>query len=162
MMQIDGKTKYSLEEAAEQTGYTKGTIQNYIYSGTIDGERLDDGTWTVSEAGMIALRRRKKLPDGSHSFPSSTDDVVAPPDPEVARSKPRYKSRVSEGVIYMETDADRKAYDSIKKAAELMGMRVGDMSMVAIRYYAETVLSTTIGELQSLEEKKKKLINGMV
>jgi len=62
MMQINGKTYHTLEEAAELTGYTKGTIYSYISAGTINGERMEDGQWFVSEVGMVQLKRRKKIP----------------------------------------------------------------------------------------------------
>lgn len=151
MIQINGKTHYTLEEAVEQTGYSKGTISSYIYQGIIDGEKMDDGTWTVSEAGMIALKRRKNIPVATGEKP--VPDHVA----EVNKSI----QRIREGTIYLKTEEDRETYERVKTVCKKANVEIGDMTMIALRYYDIHVLSVKIQELEILEAKKKEILLGV-
>lgn len=150
-MQIDGKTSYSLEEAAEQTGYVKATITQYLYSGIIDGFRMEDGTWALTEAGMIALKRRK-LATGS-----KVQKTQHKPIPEVNPAPTSSR----DGALYILTDEDKEAYEDLKRFGDLLNKRVGDMSMAAVRYYVKNVLPGITKKAKDLEEEMNNLLTGM-
>lgn len=168
MMQIDGKTRYTLKEAAEQTGYSKNTIMSYIYAGTVDGDKMDDGQWFVSETGIVQLRRKKNAI--KHNPPSHPEPVpvVAPPEPptpdhivDVNKKVSPKPENIPEGTLYLRTDDDQAKYEVIREAARIMRINVGDMSMTAIRYYVDHFLSAKLDELKALDEKKKQIIAGV-
>lgn len=154
-MLLDGKTRYTLDEAAEQTGYTKGTISNYLYKGEVDGDKMEDGQWFVSPTGMVQLRRKKKLPPDTR--------ITTPDKPVISQKEParKHPEGFKEGSVYVRTKADHVAYNLIKEAAAASGYNLGDMVMAACRYYAKAVLSTKLEELKKIEEMKKSLLMGL-
>lgn len=154
MMQINGKTYHTLEEAAELTGYTKGTIYSYISAGTINGERMEDGQWFVSEVGMVQLRRRKKIPVVPEEAPETN------PIAEVSKLIPK-PTRISEGTIYIKSDEDKETYRELKHLCKLANVDIGDMTMIAVRYYVSHILSEKLQELETLEAKKKEILLGV-
>jgi len=152
MMQLDGKTIYSISDVVKELGYSKGTLVNYISGGIVDSIRMDDGEWFITEAGMVALRRRKKIP----ADPPTPDHIV-----EVNKKVSPKPENIPEGTLYLRTDEDQAKYEVIREAARIMRINVGDMSMTAIRYYVDHFLSEKLDELKALDEKKKQIIAGV-
>lgn len=160
MMQVEGKTYYRIPEAAEETGYTEGTIRSYISGGIAEAQKLPDGEWVLTEEGMVSLRRRKKA-----NLQEAHNVEVSKPIPESVQ-KPSHKKKChpdgfKEGQLYLRTPEDYLAYNELKEAAEILHMLVGDVSMAAIRYYVQTNLKKKIDELKDLEAKKKSILAGL-
>ncbi|MCK9592341.1 MAG: hypothetical protein M0Q91_10085 [Methanoregula sp.] len=179
MMQVEGKTYYQLKEAAEETGYTEGTIRSYISGGIAEAQKLPDGEWVLTEAGMISLRRRKK---GSQPEPTPrlvTLEAPDPPTPEVKQpahivdvnkevSKESAKSKKAahpdgwkEGTVYIRTPEDHEKYNTLKQVADIMKIPLGDVVMIGVRYYADTVITPKLDELKRIEEQKRNLLMGI-
>lgn len=178
MMLIEGKTFYRIDDAVKEYGYTKGTLINYISSGTIEAERMEDGEWLITETGWVQLRRRKK-----GAIHGSTPPTPAPvqPTPEVKpdhivevnkmdqvldtrESSPKKKHHpegFKEGALYVRTPEDHEDYDIIIEAAKLLKTTVGDVSMAAIRYYVRKNLKKQINELKELEARKQDILTGL-
>jgi hypothetical protein len=66
-----------------------------------------------------------------------------------------------EGTVYLRTPEDHKKYDTLKEVAELLGIKVGDMNMHAIRHYVDHVISPKLNELTTLEQRKNEIIAGL-
>jgi len=182
MMLIEGKKYHSIKEAAEETGYSEGTIRTYISNRIIEAEKLPDGEWLLTEAGMVALRRRKKAGEKDPvprlvTMEGPEDQIIevskSIPEPELMNSittdpvpKPSHKRKhhpegFKEGALYIRTKEDHQDYDEIKEAADILHMLVGDLNMAAIRYYVRNILKIKITELKELESKKKDIIAGL-
>jgi predicted transcriptional regulator len=159
MMQVEGKTYYRIPEASEETGYTEGTIRSYISGGIVEAQKLPDGEWVLTEAGMIALRRRKKANLQAHNVEVSKP--IPEPVPKPSHKKKSHPDGFKEGQLYLRTPEDYQVYNELKEAAEILHMLVGDVSMAAIRYYVQTNLKKKINELKDLEEKKKSILAGL-
>lgn len=170
MMQIDGKTYYQISDAEQEFGYTKGTLVNYISSGVIDADKMEDGEWFISETGWVQLRRRKNSVQHKQS-PASVQPIpeVKTPVPVVdatKKVKPDPKSHkpdgFSEGALYIRSEEERQVYESLKQAGVKIGKTAGDMAMIAVRYYVRNILIPNMKKIEELEHQKENLLSGMV
>jgi|GEM_PF-4229689 len=168
MMQLNGKTYYRIAEAVKELGYTKGTLSNYISSGVCEAERMEDGEWLITESGMVALRRRKKLlPNLSkdeelQDSKEEMQDTSINSQPKKQEKRSHHPENFKEGCLYLRNDDDHQKYTLLKQAAEITGLTVGDMSMVAVRHYVNTVLTGKIEELKKIETQKKQILAGII
>lgn len=191
MMLIEGKTFYRIDDAVKEYGYTKGMLINYISSGTIEAERMEDGEWLITETGWVQLRRRKKgaihgstppTPAPVQSTPEVKPDHIVDVTkkdrvPDTGKSSPKpvpsdpvikqpnktkhHPDGFKEGALYVRTPEDHEDYDVVIDAAKLLKMTVGDLNMVAVRYYVRDILKKKITELKEIESKKKDIIAGL-
>lgn len=160
-MEIEGKTVYTIEEAAEITGYTPGTISNYVYSGIIEGQKLGDGQWVVTKTGLVQLQRRKKDPPPNPPVKENPDRIAdANKTIDTASSDDSFKFK--EGKVYIKIPIDNAIYEDLKTAAGRIGCQLGDLAMTAVRYYVTNVLPGKFEELDKLEAQKQAILMEML
>lgn len=62
MIIYEGNKRYSIHDASEESGVSRDRIRELINSGSIDAEKLSNGAWTVTPAGLVALKRMENIP----------------------------------------------------------------------------------------------------
>lgn len=174
MMELNGKTYYRIGDAEKEFGYTRGTLVDYISGGIIDADRMEDGEWLITETGWVQLRRRKKA--GQHETAPRQVTMDAPPNypPPSQEMKPpdhiadanksisKDSKTYSEGSLYIRTEKQMEAWQTIKTVAGRLGIPVGDLTMQIICSHVEKKIQPKMAELQKLKEQEKALLSGMI
>ena len=142
MIIIDGKTYYRLFEVSQMFGYSESEIMRIIKDGKCDAENIS-GEWLITDPGMVALKRMRM----------AKTPVVKP------KQKTHTPAGAKEGQMYIRTKEDQEAYETIKRAAAIAKIPVGDITMRAVRYYVLGVVNQTIRSLELNETSKIQLIS---
>lgn len=172
-MQVEGKTYYQLSEAVDELGYTESTIRSYISGGIIEAQKLPDGECVLTEAGMVALRRRKNTVRGGPApciikkAPSQTSpDPIPEPDHIVEVNKkiePKTKTKEhQEGSLYIRSEKHARSYQILKDTAGMLGIPVGDLTMQILDSYVDDKIQPKLADLQKLKEQEKAILAGLL
>lgn len=152
MIVVDGKTYYTFAEAAQETGYTIGTIRTYVSKDQIEAEKLQDG-FALTELGMKQLRIRKNREE------NTVKPMEQKPEPEPQPVKPKKKKSHHEPPgtsVKFNTPRGYEVIEQIKIIAEATGQSMKDCT-INILYNACRDKSEKLKEIEQLKTKLKEL-----
>jgi len=164
MMQLNGKSYHTLDEAAEEFGYTKGTLYTYITQGTIDGERMEDGQWFISEVGWVQLKRRRKIPvESPRMVTMEAPESYTPPEPQKPEPVTIDKTHGSNGQsVHFTTDHAMDVLGKVRTMANTLEIPIKVMTVCLLeRGLDNHELKQNLSEIEELDNKRSEILKRM-